>query len=338
MWPKVSFLIPTLNAEKVLETCLNSIAAQDYQKENIEIVIADGGSTDATLTVAKKYGAIIVKNPLKTAESGKMVALKTATGEFCALVDSDNELPNKMWLQNMIKPLLTHPEALGSEPLSYTLRSTDGFITRYCALIGMNDPLVHFLGNYDRINLLTQKWTETPHTEQDFPTYLLVTFNKAGIPTIGANGTVFRTQFLKSRAIGDYLFDVDVLAGTLDKEGEIKFIKVKEGIIHSYCESDVKKFATKQRRRVKDFLYHKDKGNRTYPWNKTNYFGYIKFILSCVTVLPLIWQTIVGYLRKKDTAWFFHPIACEITLWEYGTGVLRGFLSKAELDRSNWRQ
>ena len=52
----VSFLIPTLNAASVLEPCLKAIVDQNYPKDKIEIVVADGGSTDKTLIIAKKYG------------------------------------------------------------------------------------------------------------------------------------------------------------------------------------------------------------------------------------------------------------------------------------------
>jgi hypothetical protein len=90
----------------------------------------------------------------------------------------------------MIKPLVEHTDAVGSEPWEYTWRKEDGFITRYCALIGMNDPLCHFLGNYDRLNLITGKWTEIEHKEGDKGDYLFIEFGKSGLPTIGANGTV----------------------------------------------------------------------------------------------------------------------------------------------------
>jgi glycosyltransferase involved in cell wall biosynthesis len=145
-YPKISILIPTLNAENVLEDCLKSISIQDYPKELIEIIVADGGSTDNTGIAASKYSAIIIENPLVTAEAGKMAALKVSTGEYTALIDSDNILPDKNWLKQMIEPLLKHPEALGSEPIQYIWRKEDGFITRYCALIGMNDPVTFYFG------------------------------------------------------------------------------------------------------------------------------------------------------------------------------------------------
>lgn len=42
-FPSISILIPTLNAASVLEGCLKSIVKQNYPKEKIEIIIADGG-------------------------------------------------------------------------------------------------------------------------------------------------------------------------------------------------------------------------------------------------------------------------------------------------------
>jgi glycosyltransferase involved in cell wall biosynthesis len=343
-YPKISILIPTLNAVNVLEDCLKSISIQDYPKELIEIIVADGGSTDGTRNIVAKYGAKLIENPLKTAEAGKMVALKVSTGEYIALIDSDNILPGKNWLKQMVEPLLKNPEALGSEPIQYTWRKEDGFITRYCALIGMNDPLVMFLGNYDRINLITGKWTETPHDENDRGSYLSVRFDKKGLPTIGANGTVFRSGFLKKFTKDDYLFDIDILANELSVSGYVDFIKIKNGIVHTYCESDIRKFIRKQERRVRDYLFFMDSKNlRTFNWSdmdigSKNSVGIIKFVIYCVTIIPLIAQSLIGYRKKADAAWFFHPLACEITFFVYAWHRIFAPFYKKELSRDNWKQ
>lgn len=357
--PRISIVIPTLNAESVLKDCLESIAFQDYPKNKVEIIIADGGSTDGTLDLVQKYSAKVVQNKLKTGESGKAVGVMAAAGDYIALIDSDNILPTKNWLREMIIPLESNKKAVGSEPWRYTWRKEDGFITRYCALIGMNDPFVHFLGNYDRQNLLTGTWTEVSHDEKDKGDYLLCTFDKRGLPTIGANGTVFRTDFLKSRLKGDYLFDIDILAAEIKEKGSVNFIKVKNGIIHTFCESDIRKFRKKQKRRVKDFLYHKIVlKDRNFNWETSieqsqdsssnvfvlfykallNNFGIIKFVFSCITVFPLVIASIKGFLKKRDIAWFFHILACEITLWEYSTNTLISIVKKEEVSRDNWSQ
>lgn len=338
MQAKVSFLIATLNSAKILDECLLSIASQNYPKDLIEIIVADGGSTDATLEIAKKYGAKIVQNPLKTGEAGKMVALKHATGDLIALVDSDNILSDSAWLSRMTTPLEVHQDAVGSEPLSYTLRPQDGFIARYCALIGMNDPLNLFIGNYDRTCLITNKWTEVRHTEVDKGDYLYLHLFKDSLPTVGANGTIFRANFLKENVHGDYLFDIDILARYARKHTEIPFIKVKTGIVHTFCESDILKFARKQRRRIKDYLYHKSKNSREFKMDTVSKAGLGKFILYTLTVIPLLYQTLLGYSRKADSAWFFHPLACWITLWEYGSSTILSKFKNSELDRSKWAQ
>ena len=256
MLPTISVVIPTYNSEKTLAQCLESIKNQSYQGE-IEIIIADGGSTDRTLEIAKRYTNRILNNPLKTGEAGKAVGVKHAKGDIIALIDSDNILPTKDWLEKMVIPF-EDEEIAGAEPLYYTYRRKDGYITRYCALIGMNDPLCLFIGNYDRYNLLTGKWTELKVKQEDKGEYLKIELDERAIPTIGANGFLIRREMLKRCSIGDYLFDVDVVY-ELVRQGYNKFAKVKVGIVHIFSGS-ISTFARKQRRRIKDYAYYKELG------------------------------------------------------------------------------
>ncbi|NMB70459.1 glycosyltransferase family 2 protein [candidate division WWE3 bacterium] len=335
--PKISFVIPTLNASKVLQACLDSIAMQDYPGDLIEIIIADGGSKDNTLNIARFFKAKIVENPLKTGEAGKSAGVKATTGEYIALVDSDNVLSDTSWLRRMVEPLLANPQALGSEPWGFTYRPKDGFIDRYCALLGMNDPICLFIGNYDRYSILTGKWTNVPHEEQDMGDYLLVKFNKQGIPTIGANGTVFRADFLKTADTNDYLFDIDILAQVIQEQGSVTFIKVKNSIAHTYSGSNIGKFVRKQRRRINDLMYFRQIGTRKYDWGYQSN-GISLFIISTILTIPLYVQSIIGFVKKPDFAWFFHPFACWIGLIinTYGV-ILAGGTAKVE-NRSGWSQ
>jgi len=98
--PSISIITPTYNSAKTLASCLDSIKAQNY-KGDIEIIIADGGSTDSTLEIAQKYTDKIYPNPLKTGEAGKAAGVKHAKNEIIALIDSDNILPSRDWLSRM---------------------------------------------------------------------------------------------------------------------------------------------------------------------------------------------------------------------------------------------
>lgn len=339
-YPSISVVTPTLNAERVLEKELKSIREQDYPQDKIEIIIADGGSTDKTLAIAKMYKASIYPNPLKTGEAGKAVGVKKAKGELIALIDSDNILPQKDWFKRMVKPLVEHVEVIGSEPWSFTYRKDSGFIERYSALIGANDPIVLWYKTYDRLNTVSGKWTESNVFQKDFGNWIEVTLKKErDVPTIGANGTIFRSDFLQNAEIGDYLFDIDVLLSEVQKKGEVKFAKVKTSIIHTYCESDIAKFSRKQKRRVLDYFFYKSKGLRNTEWeSKGSQLLILKFALDTILLIPTLSYSIIGFSKKPDFAWFFHPIACLITLFQYVIGTISFKVNKLGQSRDDWKQ
>ncbi len=338
MVPSISIVIPTLNSESVLEKCLKSISIQKYPKSKIEIIIADGGSIDKTISISKKYKTKVVINKLKTGESGKACGVKVAAGELIALVDSDNILPNKHWLSDMVEPFIDKGMIL-SEPIRYTYRKSDPALSRYFALLGMNDPLCLFIGNYDRYSYITNRWTDLNFPTEDKERYLKINLNQEPVPTIGANGTIFRSKYLKEAIKNsDYLFDIDIVLKLIRSQGSVKIAKVKTSIVHTFVENDLNKFFKKQLRRINDMSFHKANKNRDVDWEGSFLPQIIKFVFSCVLIIPIIYQTIIGYIRKPDSAWLFHPIICYSTLFIYIYGWVRGKIAPSESSRRHWKQ
>lgn len=325
---KVSIVIPTYNSERTLRHCLSSIESQDYSKEDVEILVVDGGSQDKTVDIARHYTPHILSNDLKTGEAGKAVGCHHARHEIIGFVDSDNILPDDQWLKRIVTPF-QDTSIVAAEPLFYTYRASDHWITRYCALMGMNDPLCYFLGNYDRWCLMSQQWTGIPVMACDQGEYLKISFISALTPTIGANGFFIRKSAVESLGIGDYFADVDIIPQLIEKHGmsNVHVAKVKIGIVHIFCTS-LREFIQKQRRRVCDYLYFSKIKNRKYHWERAPKWGIIQFVLSCILWVPLWIQAMKGFLRKKDLAWAFHPIACEITLMVYAYETLGAFLTQ----------
>lgn len=93
--PSISIVIPTYNPAATLPACLKSIRERDYPSEKLEIIIADAGSSDNTVEIAKRFTKKIYFNPLKTGEAGKAVGVKHASCDVIARVDSDNILPER---------------------------------------------------------------------------------------------------------------------------------------------------------------------------------------------------------------------------------------------------
>ncbi len=328
----IDIIIPTLNSEKVLTKCLRSISLQNYPKNKVHLYICDGGSIDRTLLIAKKYHARILKNPLKTAEAGKAIGLKKANSPFVAFIDSDNILPQNDWLQLMLNPF-TDQQIIGSEPIFFTYRHRGGYIERYSSLLGANDPLAFINGNYDRYSTLSGTWTGLKITQTDFPHYLkLCIDSNQHLPTIGANGTIFRKTFLIKFFTGDYLFDIDLLAMA---PKPLYFAKVKVGIIHTFCESSLKKFIKKQSRRLTDYYYYIP--FRKYQWQTQNRVPY--FVFYSLFIIPPFIDACRGFFKKPDIAWFFHPIACFLSVVVYIFITIKKYLGLLRpINRQTWNQ
>lgn len=98
--PLVSILIPAFNAERFLSATLDSVRAQTYDRW--EALVVDDGSSDKTPDLAAEYAAKDSRiRLLRQANSGvsaaRNTALKAASGEWTALLDSDDVwLPTKL--------------------------------------------------------------------------------------------------------------------------------------------------------------------------------------------------------------------------------------------------
>ncbi len=332
--PSVSVLIPTLNSERTLAACLDALREQDYPGDLVETIVADGGSQDATVAIARSYNATVVPNPRVSGEAGKAAALRAAGGELVALIDSDNVIVGRDWLRRMVAPFADRA-VVASEPIAFAALPTDTVIDRYCALFGVNDPLCLFLGNYDRWSAASGKWTGLDVAVEDRGDYLAIALDRSLLPTFGANGTLYRRAVL-DRYVGEYLMDVDIPVRIAADSPGLLFAKVRTSIRHLFCR-DSKAFVRKQTRRIRDyFAESKGDGGRAYPWRELIVGGAVRFSLACVTVVPLIAQSARAYRRSGDRAAFFHPIACWLTLWIYATNLL--FARGRALSRRDWRQ
>lgn len=94
-YPTISVAIATYNSEKTIERVLSSIRKQNYPQKDVEILVIDGGSTDSTLNIAKKYSAKIIKNAKVDFVNAKFLGYKKAKGRYLVMIDSDEEIESK---------------------------------------------------------------------------------------------------------------------------------------------------------------------------------------------------------------------------------------------------
>ncbi|MEQ8895714.1 MAG: TIGR04283 family arsenosugar biosynthesis glycosyltransferase [Roseovarius sp.] len=92
MRAKLSVVIPTLNAETALTRSLPALAEGLSAGLIRELVISDGGSKDATLTIAEEAGAQIVTGPASRGAQLRRGA-GAAQGEWLLFLHADTVLP-----------------------------------------------------------------------------------------------------------------------------------------------------------------------------------------------------------------------------------------------------
>ena len=90
--PTVSIILPVLNEEAQLERCLRAVGEQSYPAI-IEVVVADGGSTDETRAAAARFAKVrVVENPRHIRPAGLNAAIAAASGEIIVRVDARTKL------------------------------------------------------------------------------------------------------------------------------------------------------------------------------------------------------------------------------------------------------
>jgi glycosyltransferase involved in cell wall biosynthesis len=332
--PGISVLIPTLNAERYLEGCLRSLREQDYPPELIEVIVADGGSTDSTLELLRRYDVTrVVPNPGVTGEAARAILNRLASKELILSIDSDNYLVGKDWLRRMARPLQDDPTVFASEPLRWDYTHVDPPLNRYFALTGVNDPVSLFMGNYGRYCYLTGKWTEMPHREEPHDGYLVAVLEPGHVPTMGANGYLARAEVVREVTHGDYYFDIDAV-NELVARGHLRIAKVDVALGHLFAR-DLASLRRKIRRRIEDFLYWRTQ--RNYPWLSSGRMPIARFTIYTLLVVPLLWQALRGWSKVRDRAWFYHIPVSWMTLWLYGRAVFRSTVRRAPHSRERWQ-
>lgn len=323
-WPSVSFVIATRNSERTLELCLSSIKKQDYPSK-MEIVIADGGSKDNTLQIAKKFNAKIIDVPegKQSAEYNKGIAVNNAKNTMLAMIDHDNVLPHKNWLKNMVRPLVEDKEIFGSGVLQFHYDKNMSLIDRYSALLGGTDPVPFFLNKSAHQSYLYNGFHLRGELLKEGRDYYEVRLDLRSLPALGGNGSILRRKLLRyAKSSPDYFFHIDIHVD-LVKKGYTTYAFVKDTIIHL---TGNKFLPFLRRRRYFIEKYHfEDHLRRRYSVydSKTDKWALIGFIFySSTLILPTI-DAFRGFIKSPDPAWFIHPIMCLGILFVYGITTIK---------------
>lgn len=97
---EVAIVIPTLNEERFISRCLNSIIKQTYEFEKMDVMIIDGGSNDKTKDIVAEYqkshqNIRFIENKKKIQSVAFNIGFKKSTAPYIIRLDAHAEYDSK---------------------------------------------------------------------------------------------------------------------------------------------------------------------------------------------------------------------------------------------------
>lgn len=297
-YPKISFIIPTLNEEGRIGVCLESIFSQDYPKERLEVIIVDNESVDKTVEIVRNFPVKILTNKIHNAEISKMTGFRQASGEFMIYVDADQEFVSSSWLKKMVKPLLENPEVIGSFTRNYS-KKTDPPLERYMAM----DPLQR-----DSIYQFFSPSIEKTIVKKSNG-YFICKYSLKQIPVSGC--CLYRRKEILS-IVSDYkmFLELDFLVLFI-KNGWDTFAYVPDAGYYHHHASNIPELMKKRKYNVvKVYLNHVQ--NKLYTWfdlsKKKDVFKIILWVIYANLFVPSVVVGIFKSVKHKDWAGMYEPL------------------------------
>lgn len=108
---KISIITVAYNSSTTIETTLDSVQAQGYP--DLEYIVVDGGSTDATLDVVRNYPGLVtqlISEPDRGIYDAMNKGVQRATGEVVGILNSDDFYHHSRVLHEVAEAFSADPE------------------------------------------------------------------------------------------------------------------------------------------------------------------------------------------------------------------------------------
>jgi glycosyltransferase involved in cell wall biosynthesis len=123
--PPLTVVLPVFNGERQLAKCLGSLRAQRYPARTVSLIVVDDDSSDATVAVAKRFGARVLRSGYRHIERSKAIGLRAVRTELVLFLDADNYLVSPDWLAEAVGALVSDPAITAAQSARFHYEATD---------------------------------------------------------------------------------------------------------------------------------------------------------------------------------------------------------------------
>ncbi|MFC1804508.1 glycosyltransferase [Candidatus Omnitrophota bacterium] len=317
-YPKFTVSIPVYNSSRYLAGCLKSIRGQDYPKDKIEVVVADGGSTDNTVEIARDSGARVYNNLKRLGDYGAKVVAEHATGELLVVFAADNELVGKDWLRRVAEVFAAYPRVAALWGRIVSGRN-DARINKYYALI-QSDPMSHFINKNLDYYFKRNPVSRSPSVGDHFLFDVMPDRQLCW----GANGLVYRLDLVKDIILrSEYVGDNEVFQ-YMTESGNNRVAYLPDlKTAHHHIDS-IRGWAGKWKRNLTT-LFFAHAQERRVDWAFRQRFKLkLVFWLIYSLFFPIsLLHSVFLALRERTAYWLYHPLMCFIQTFVYVVYTLK---------------
>jgi glycosyltransferase involved in cell wall biosynthesis len=313
--PRISFLVPTLNAAELLPRCLASIRRQAYPQDRVEIIVADGGSYDQTRVLARRrFGARVIENPNRLAEFGVKEAILDSTGDLVVIFAADNELIGDHWL-GRVADRFERDDRLAAVYGRLVSGDDDPSLNKYVELI-QSDPLNWFLNR----NLDHYLATGTEDSDGG-----IVFEVDPRLPVIwGANGLVLKAEWARPHWDREgYVADVDAFHAMVGA-GHSRVVYYPGAFCYHHQVATLGDMRRKWLRNTRQHLFaqatERDLGWVAVPGFRTR--ALLWLVYSLVPLFSL-GDAVRRAVAARSRYWLYHPAASFLQTVTYAEAIVR---------------
>jgi len=326
--------LATLNEAHRIDRCLRSIRDQEYDQRAVDILVADGGSSDDTVARCESYGAKVYANPLVRCEPGIARLIERVGDGLVVVFAADNALLGRDWLTR-VTAAFDAPDVVASFCRVASDRSQGSMSSRY--LNRFTDPYNHFVywSGADYPSLPSTYKSKLARRAGD--TYFF-RFGEDDCPLIAlAQGVTFRAPHARD-------------PGT-DEDDIVPFTEVARSGLTAYVSDvrighaqvrDLGELLRKYGPRIREKLFPDSPHMlRVRRLNRVRRLRRLLWPLYAFALPLPVAIGIVMALKERETLWLYHPVislamACCLVreLVRVAPSLVRAWLSRPALKAS----
>lgn len=321
----LTIAIATFNSADRLPLIKKTLDKQTLNRDQFQIIIIDGGSTDQTKQIAQKYHWLIIDNPQAEPVNAKFIAYKSTATKYLMFLDHDEVFVDNNALESIIDTFEKNNDVKAVMTTGYQNPSRFSSLNRYVSEFG--DPFSYFIYHFSKdaqfcLPILKKRYPlikennneaifDFYHCKKSLPIIELV----AGGGTI--NVDYFKNNFPQTLTNKKYLTHFFYL---MNQDKKLLGIN-KHSIILHYSAENIKKYLPKLKWRIKNNIFHqKDMGEAGFSgrnnfgrswWQKNKKYLFIPYSLL---IVPALIDSIYLAVKRHDIFYLSHALLSFYTI------------------------